>query len=115
MYWTYWNIANKIISSFIQSLYPSFKRTGGTDLSIDGTKISLTANIGINDAKAGYSAHAEFMGVGVGASADIKISSVSVAFNADTNLGGDCKLNLNSFDITNIGNIDINIHGLGEY
>ena len=92
-----------------------FKRTGGTDLSIDGTKISLTANIGINDAKAGYSAHAEFMGVGVGASADIKISSVSVAFNADTNLGGDCKLNLNSFDITNIGNIDINIHGLGEY
>merc|ERR1712088_791692 len=60
----------------------------------------MGANIGINDAKAGYSA-------------DIKISSVSVAFNADTNLGGDCKLNLNSFDITNIGNIDINIHGLG--
>ena len=84
-------------------------------MSIDGTKISLTANISINDATAGYSAHAEFMGVGVGASADIKISSVSVAFNADTDLGGDCKLNLKSFDITNIGNIDINIHGLGEY
>jgi len=102
----------RVYDGFFRGL-STIHRTGGTDLSIDGTKISLTANIGINDATAGYSAHAEFMGVGVGASADIKISSVSVAFNADTDLGGDCKLNLKSFDITNIGNIDINIHGLG--
>merc|ERR1712241_1295591 len=65
----------RVYDGFFRGL-STIHRTGGTDLSIDGTKISLTANIGINDATAGYSAHAEFMGVGVGASADIKISSV---------------------------------------
>ena len=63
--------------------------------------------------KAGYSATAEFQGIGISASADIDISKVDVYFSADMCTGEGCTLQLSTFDIKEIGNIDVHIHGLG--
>ena len=76
-------------------------------------KLSLSANIGINDAKAGYAASAEFMDVGISASADAKIQTVKVYFEAEMCLSSGCSLALTKFDITEIGHIDVDINGLG--
>lgn len=72
----------------------------------------MTANIGIGRSTAGYSARAEFQGIGVSASADATIDRVNVYFEANCQLSS-CKLELNKFEITEIGNIDVNFHGLG--
>ena len=76
-------------------------------------KLGLSANIGINDAKAGYGASAEFMDIGISASADAKIETVKVFFEAEMCLASGCSLQLTKFDITEIGHIDVNIDGLG--
>jgi len=53
-------------------------------------------------------------GISVSASADIDISKVDVYFNAEMCLTGDgCSLQIQTFDIKEIGHIDVNIHGLG--
>ena len=45
--------------------------------------IGLTANVGIENGKAGYTARAEFMDIGISASADVKIETVKVYFEAE--------------------------------
>merc|ERR1711892_554126 len=87
-------------------------RTGGTELCVTDN-IVVKANIGLRNAKAGYHVEAEFMGVTVGASADATISSVDIYFEAAMALTGDTGLTLTVFEITNIGHIDVGIHGLG--
>ena len=90
-------------------------RNGDTSFNFDvaNNKLSLSANIGINDAKAGYAASAEFMDIGISASADAKIQTVKVYFEAEMCLNSGCSLALTKFDITEIGHIDVDINGLG--
>merc|ERR1711963_949064 len=56
-------------------------RTGETQLCV-GDNIAVHANIGIRDARAGYHVTAEFQGIEVGASAEAKISSIDIYFEA---------------------------------
>jgi len=89
-------------------------RNGDTSFSLNDDTLKLTANIGMGASKAGYSASASFQGIGVSASADIDISKVDVYFSAEMCITGDgCSLQLKDFDIKEIGNIDVHIHGLG--
>ena len=90
------------------------QRTGGTDLQFENNVATLSANIGLTDAKAGYSASAEFQGISISASADASISKVNVYFDATfQKVGEDCQVSMGRFDITEIGNIDVHVHGLG--
>ena len=100
---------------FCLTSYSYFQRTGETSFEYDqaSNKLTLKANIGITDAKAGYDARAEFQGISVGASADAKISKVNIYFDAEMCLGEGCKLILKDFQISEIGHIDVSIHGLG--
>ena len=100
---------------FYLTSYSYFQRTGETSFEYDqaSNKLTLKANIGITDAKAGYDARAEFQGISVGASADAKISKVNIYFDAEMCLGEGCKLILKDFQISEIGHIDVSIHGLG--
>merc|ERR1719369_222323 len=104
----------KVYNGFFQGL-SSIKRNGDTSFTFDpnAEKVTLTANVGLNDAKAGYSARAEFMDIGVSATADVKISKVDVYFSADMCIQDGCTLQLSTFNIKEIGNIDVNIDGLG--
>jgi len=71
------------------------------------------ANIGIRDARAGYHVAAEFQGIEVGASAEAKISSIDIYFEASMALSGEGGLQLGRFEITNVGHIDVSVSGLG--
>ena len=90
-------------------------RNGGTnlDFNADTSKVTLSANVGIGASKAGYSARAEFMGVGVSASADIDVEKIDVYFDAEMCITEGCTLKLTKFDIKEIGHIDVHVHGLG--
>ena len=63
--------------------------------------------------KAGYSARAEFEGASVSASIDVDLSKVDVFFTADMCTGDSCSLQLKTFEIKEVGKIDVHIHGLG--
>merc|ERR1712168_1726218 len=87
-------------------------RTGGTELCV-ADNIVVKANIGIRNAKAGYHVGAEFQAIHVGASADATIKSIDIYFEAEMAMSGDTGLTLTVFHITDIGHIDISVHGLG--
>merc|ERR1712037_324334 len=63
-------------------------RTGETQLCV-GDTIDVHANIGLRDARAGYHVAAEFQGIEVGASAEAKIDSIDIYFEASMALSGD--------------------------
>merc|ERR1711936_1429011 len=71
------------------------------------------ANIGLRDARAGYHVAAEFQGIEVGASAEAKIDSIDIYFEASMALSGEGGLQLGRFEITNVGHIDVSVSGLG--
>jgi len=87
-------------------------RTGETQLCA-GDTIDVHANIGLRDARAGYHVAAEFQGIEVGASAEAKISSIDIYFEASMALSGEGGLQLGRFEITNVGHIDVSVSGLG--
>ena len=104
----------KVYNGFFRGL-SSIGRNGDTSLTFDqaNNNIALTAHIGLGKSTAGYSARAEFMGVGVSASADADIDHVNVYFEANMCFEEGCKLQLTKFDITDIGSINVHVHGLG--
>lgn len=90
-------------------------RNGDTSFSFDPTSnnLKLTAHVGLEDATAGYKARAEFMDIGIGASADARIRGVDVYFEADMCVNEGCSLQLTKFDITDLGDIEVHFDGLG--
>ena len=104
----------KVYEGFFGGL-STIRRNGDTSFTFDPTSnnLKLTAHVGLSDANAGYSARAEFMDIGIGASADARINGVDVYFEADMCVDQGCSLKLTRFDITNIGNIDVHFDGLG--
>merc|ERR1712107_778672 len=53
-------------------------RTGDTSFTIEGTKVRLTANIGVDAPTARYDASAEFMGIGVSAGITANIADFGI-------------------------------------
>jgi len=92
-------------------------RTGDTSFTVTGSTIELTAMLSISRPSAHYKAHADFMGIGVSADANIDIHDVQIYMDATATLtseglpeGG---LQLTNFYINHLGSIDIDISGLG--
>merc|ERR1712241_1655308 len=56
----------------------SIARTGDTSFTVVDNVTELTAMLGLNAPKAHYDAHAEFMGIGVGASAKIDVADIQI-------------------------------------
>merc|ERR1711862_692137 len=54
-----------------------------------------------------------FQGIEVGASAEAKINSIDIYFEASMALSGEGGLQLGRFEITNVGHIDVSVSGLG--
>merc|ERR1711982_30114 len=79
----------------------------------EGDKARLTAYIGIRGASAHYDASAEFMGISVGAKATADISDLQIYLDAEMVLTGGSGLKLTDFQISHLGNISIDIDGLG--
>merc|ERR1712223_41015 len=86
----------KVYDGFFQGL-STITRNGDTSFSYNDDTLTLTANIGMGGSKAGYSATAEFQGIGISASADIDISKVDVYFSADMCTGEGCTLQLSIY------------------
>ncbi|XP_023349348.1 uncharacterized protein LOC111718083 [Eurytemora carolleeae] len=107
-----WHGSAKVYNGRFSGL-STIHRAGNTDFTLDGTTLNLIANLGLNDCSAHYEAQAEFMGITVGASATVKISSVDVFFDAEMIIAPGSSLQIARFEITNIGHIDINVSGLG--
>jgi len=87
-------------------------RTGDTQLCV-GDTIAVHANIGVRAARAGYHVAAEFQGIEIGATANAKISSIDIYFEASVALSGEGGLQISRFEITDIGHIDVSVDGLG--
>lgn len=103
----------KVYNGFFRGL-STINRNGGTNLEDLGNgQFKLSANLGIGRSTAGYSASAEFMGIGVSASASATIAKVDCFFEAEMCLQSGCKATLKSFEIKEIGNIDVDFDGLG--
>merc|ERR1712055_1231649 len=88
-------------------------RTGDTSFTVEGDKARLTAYIGIQGASAHYDASAEFMGISVSARATADISDLQIFLDAEMVLTGGSGLQLTDFQISHLGNISIDIDGLG--
>lgn len=103
----------KVYNGYFQGL-STIARSGTTSLEDLGNgQFKLSANLGIGRSTAGYSASAEFMGIGVSASASATISKVDCFLEAEMCLQSGCKANLKKFEIKEIGNIDVDFDGLG--
>lgn len=88
-------------------------RTGPTSLEPKDDKLHLTANIGIKNAKSGYSASAEFMSIGVKAKASVDIRDIDVFLSAQVPISPGAHLKLTELKITDIGKLKVHFHGLG--
>jgi len=60
-----------------------------------------------------YDAHAEFMGVGVGASARIDVVEIQIYADMTMTIGDELGFQLKDFYISHLGNISVDIDGLG--
>jgi len=107
-----WHGSAKVYNGKFRGL-STIHRAGNTDFTMDGITLKLLATLALNDASAGYDAKAEFMGISVGAGADVDISSVEVYLEAEMPLVAGAHLTLTQFQITNIGHISVDVHGLG--
>merc|ERR1719237_1858085 len=83
-------------------------RTGDTQLCV-GDTIDVHANIGVREARAGYHVAAEFQGLEIGATANAKIASIDIYFEASVALSGEGGLQIGRFEITNVGHIDVSV------
>merc|ERR1712212_26776 len=63
-------------------------RTGETSFTTEGTKVRLTANIGVEAPTAHYDASAEFMGIGVSAGITANIADFGIYIDADIDVSG---------------------------
>lgn len=88
-------------------------RTGPTSLEPKEDKMQLTANIGVRNANAGYSASAEFMKLGVKAKASVDIRDINVYLAAEVPMIPGAHLRLTTLKITDIGKLKVHFHGLG--
>merc|ERR1712212_601701 len=88
-------------------------RTGETSFTTEGTKIRLTANIGVEAPTAHYDASAEFMGIGVSAGITANIADFGIYIDAEMDIANGGGLQLTNFQISHVGHIDIDVSGLG--
>jgi len=88
-------------------------RTGDTSFTIEGTKVRLTANIGVDAPTAHYDASAEFMGIGVSAGITANIADFGIYIDAEMDIANGGGLQLTNFAISHVGHIDIDVSGLG--
>merc|ERR1711953_1030816 len=72
-------------------------RTGVTSFSIEGTKVRLTANIGVDAPTAHYDASAEFMGIGVSAGITANIADFGIYIDAEMDI---------AIDVSGLGPLD---------
>jgi len=94
-------------------------RTGETSFTVDPVAgvVELSATLSLSRPSAHYKAHADFMGIGVTADANIDIHDVQIFLDATATLTSDGLpeggLQLKEFRISHLGSIDIDISGLG--
>merc|ERR1712002_1369096 len=82
----------------------TISRTGDTSFTVEGDKLRLTAYVGIRGASAHYDASAEV-------TADI--SDIQIFLDAEMALAGGSGLTLQDFKISHLGNISVDVSGLG--
>merc|ERR1711953_835044 len=85
----------------------------GFSYTIEGTKVRLTANIGVDAPTAHYDASAEFMGIGVSAGITANIADFGIYIDAEMDVASGGGLQLTNFAISHVGHIDIDVSGLG--
>merc|ERR1711872_354253 len=88
-------------------------RTGETSFTVEGTKVRLTANIGVDAPTAHYDASAEFMGIGVSAGITADIADFGIYLDAEMDVATGGGLQLTTFAISHVGHITIDVSGLG--
>ena len=77
-------------------------------------KLTISAGIKVSDLKAGYSTKVTFQNMEmVTASANVTIAHIEVYFETEMCMDENCTLKLNTFKIKDIGDIDVDINGLG--
>merc|ERR1711997_810928 len=91
----------------------SIARTGDTSFTSVDNVTELTAMLGLNGPKAHYDARAEFMGIGVGASAKINVADIQIYADMTMTIGSELGFQLKDFYISHLGNISVDIDGLG--
>merc|ERR1712126_572123 len=88
-------------------------RTGDTSFNVDGTKVRLTAHVGVNRPSAHYDARAEFMGISVGAGVTADIADFEIYLDAEMDILDGAGLQLTNFAISHVGKITVDVSGLG--
>merc|ERR1712045_1004662 len=82
-------------------------RTGDTSFTVENNVTELTAMLGLNGPKAHYDARAEFMGIGVGASAKINVADIQIYADMTMTIGSELGFQLKDFYISHLGNISV--------
>lgn len=89
-------------------------RTGDAQMTYDGEWLGIEGHIGFNGLGAGYTCRFEILHIGHDVSATASITETSIHFAAKIS-SKTLKIELESFDIENVGNIVVDISGLGPF
>merc|ERR1711872_723435 len=107
------NLATVIIENGLDPATLPDADTGFTSFTVEGTKVRLTANIGVEAPTAHYDASAEFMGIGVSAGITADIADFGIYLDAEMDVANGGGLQLTTFAISHVGHITIDVSGLG--
>jgi len=92
-------------------------RTGDTSFTVTDNVLELTAMLSLDKPHAHYDAHADFMGIGVNAGVTLNVKSIEIYLDATATLTSEGlaegALQVQDFRINHLGNIDVDISGLG--
>jgi len=88
-------------------------RSGDTSFTVVDNTTELTAMLSLKAPTGHYDAHAEFMGIGVGASARIDVVEIQIYADMTMTIGDELGFQLKDFYISHLGNISVDIDGLG--
>merc|ERR1712154_12955 len=91
----------------------SISRSGDTSFTVVDNTTELTAMLSLTSPRAHYDARAEFMGVGVGASAKINVVDIQIYADMTMTIDSQLGFQLKDFYISHLGNISVDIDGLG--
>merc|ERR1711936_518974 len=91
----------------------TISRSRDTSFTVVDNTTELTAMLSLKAPTGHYDAHAEFMGVGVGASARIDVVEIQIYADITMTIGDELGFQLKDFYISHLGNISVDIDGLG--
>jgi len=111
--WVEWHGEAALYDGWLRGLSTIYRSANAEFIRNDqGTIVGISTGLGIQQLQGHYKCLATFMDLGPHATVELEIDGVSIFFAADLDQNA-CRFELPTLEVTNIGHISVDIHGLG--